>query len=139
MIRAVFADTFYWIALANAQDLSHEAARTYAGSLRDVSICTTEAVLTEYLNHFAAWGPNLRWKATMTVESILVSPNVHVLPHTSAVFRRGLDLYGARRDKGYSLTDCMSMDAMRLLGIQDVLTNDRHFEQEGFRALFREL
>jgi len=49
----------------------------------------------------------------------------------------GLDLYRARLDKGYSLTDCISMQIMRREGLTDVLTNDRHFEQEGFRALFR--
>jgi predicted nucleic acid-binding protein len=42
------------------------------------------------------------------------------------------------RRVGYSLTDCISMDTMRQLGIAEVLTNDRHFEQEGFRALFRD-
>jgi predicted nucleic acid-binding protein len=30
------------------------------------------------------------------------------------------------------------MQTMRNQGITDVLTNDAHFEQEGFRALFRE-
>ena len=44
----------------------------------------------------------------------------------------------ARPDKGYSLTDCISMQTMGSQGIRDVLTNDRHFEQEGFQALFRE-
>jgi len=29
------------------------------------------------------------------------------------------------------------MQAMRREELTDVLTNDRHFEQEGFRALFR--
>jgi len=29
--------------------------------------------------------------------------------------------------------------AMRKEGLTEVLTNDRHFEQEGFRALFRDL
>jgi predicted nucleic acid-binding protein len=29
------------------------------------------------------------------------------------------------------------MHVMRQRGLTDVLTNDRHFEQEGFRALFR--
>jgi predicted nucleic acid-binding protein len=53
-------------------------------------------------------------------------------------FLGGLELYRARPDKGYSLTDCISMHTMRGLGITDALTNDRHFEQEGFRALFRE-
>jgi predicted nucleic acid-binding protein len=28
------------------------------------------------------------------------------------------------------------MHAMRQRGINEVLTNDRHFDQEGFRALF---
>jgi predicted nucleic acid-binding protein len=29
------------------------------------------------------------------------------------------------------------MQTMRREGLTEVLTNDRHFEQEGFRALFR--
>jgi predicted nucleic acid-binding protein len=36
------------------------------------------------------------------------------------------------------MTDCISMQTMRGLGLTDVLTSDRHFEQEGFRALFRD-
>jgi predicted nucleic acid-binding protein len=31
------------------------------------------------------------------------------------------------------------MSTMQSEGITEVLTNDRHFEQEGFRALFRDL
>jgi predicted nucleic acid-binding protein len=50
----------------------------------------------------------------------------------------GLELYRARPDKAYSLTDCMSMLIMRREGITEILTHDRHFEQEGFRSLFRE-
>jgi len=30
------------------------------------------------------------------------------------------------------------MQTMRSAGITDALTNDEHFEQEGFRALFRD-
>jgi predicted nucleic acid-binding protein len=55
-----------------------------------------------------------------------------------ASFLSGLQLYGTRLDKGYSLTDCISMQTLWSIGITDVLTNDVHFEQEGFRALFRE-
>jgi predicted nucleic acid-binding protein len=51
---------------------------------------------------------------------------------------QGWNFYRARPDKGYSLTDCISMQTMRREGLTDVLTNDRHFEQEGFRALFRD-
>jgi len=63
---------------------------------------------------------------------------VRIVPQTPASFLAGIDLYGARLDKGYSMTDCISMQTMRAEGITDVLTNDLHFEQEGFQALFRD-
>jgi predicted nucleic acid-binding protein len=68
---------------------------------------------------------------------MLESRTVHVVPQTTASFAAGLSLYDARPDKGYSLTDCISMETMRHEGITDVLTNDAHFDQEGFRAIFR--
>jgi predicted nucleic acid-binding protein len=61
-----------------------------------------------------------------------------VIPQSRESFLAGLQLYRARPDKGYSLVDCISMQAMRKEGLSEVLTNDRHFEQEGFRALFRD-
>ena len=57
-------------------------------------------------------------------------------PPTRADFIAALALYEARPDKGYSLTDCRSMLAMRGQGISEVLTSDRHFSQEGFTVLF---
>jgi hypothetical protein len=60
----------------------------------------------------------------------LASSVILVIPQSRASFLAGLQLYRARPDKGHSLTDCISMQTMR--------TDDRHFEQEGFRALFRD-
>lgn len=57
-MNAVFADTFYWIALTNLQDIAHEKAKSFALSAAPGALCTTEEVLTEYLNYFAAWGSN---------------------------------------------------------------------------------
>jgi predicted nucleic acid-binding protein len=37
------------------------------------------------------------------------------------------------------LTDCSAMNAMDAVGIRDVLTNDHHFEQEGFNVLIKKL
>jgi len=65
-------------------------------------------------------------------------PDIHIVPQTRTGFLDASTLYNARPDKGYSLTDCISMQTMRREGITEVLTNDRHFEQEGFRALFRD-
>jgi len=54
---------------------------------------------------------------------------VRALPQTTEGSDRGHEYYRRRPDRSYSLTDCIA--------ITDVLTNDRHFEQEGFRALLR--
>jgi uncharacterized protein len=137
-MNAVFADTFYWIAITNVQDFEHDRVKTYTRAFKPEFIYTTEEVLVEYLNYFAGWAPHLRLKATVNVETILSNRSVRVLPQTPDSFRAGFELYRARPDKGYSLTDCISMQALRSEGITDVLTNDVHFEQEGFRAVLRE-
>jgi uncharacterized protein len=54
------------------------------------------------------------------------------------LFSAGLELFRSRRDKEWSLTDCMSFVVMRERGITDALTNDHHFEQAGFRILLKE-
>jgi predicted nucleic acid-binding protein len=43
----VFADTFYWIAFTNIQDLAHERVKAFTRSAKPDVICTTEEVLTE--------------------------------------------------------------------------------------------
>ena len=94
-------------------------------------------MLTEYLTFFASAPSPARREAAEIVEDLLTSSIVRVIPQGRNSFRSGLQLYRDRPDKGYSLVDCISMQTMRREGLTEVLTNDRHFEQEGFRALFR--
>jgi uncharacterized protein len=135
-VKAVFADTFYWVALTNPADSSYHDVATFDDFAGSAMIITTEEVLTEFLAFFAAdaW---LRQRAAETVREILSDPAIRVIPQSHESFLSGLDLYVARPDKGYSLTDCISMQTMREK-ITEALTNDRHFEQEGFRSLFRD-
>ncbi len=132
-MSAVFADTFYWIALTVTADAAFSRAQRFTDT-----IVTIDEVLGEYLTFFAAGPEYMRRKADINVRAILQDPTVRVIPQNRGSFLAGLDLYSARPDKGYSLTDCVSMETMRREGLTDVLTNDRHFEQEGFRALFRD-
>jgi predicted nucleic acid-binding protein len=74
--------------------------------------------------------------AAAQVRALRNDPAIDVLPQSRADFDAALALYEARPDKGYSLTDCRSMVALRTLGISEVLTNDHHFTQEGFTILF---
>jgi predicted nucleic acid-binding protein len=80
----------------------------------------------------------VRTQAGSSVVDLIHNSNVLVIAQSRESFLSGLELYRARPDKGYSLTDCISMRTMRREGITEVLTNDRHFEQEGFRVLLRD-
>jgi uncharacterized protein len=124
-VSLFFADTFYWIALTNPR-----------AALPPRSVITTDEVLTELLA-WCASDRQLRRGAGAAVGQLLNDPDIRIIPQSRSSFLEGLALYTARPDKGYSLTDCISMQTMRREGLTDALTNDRHFEQEGFRALFR--
>lgn len=131
----VFADTFYWIALINPADQWHQDAKAFSQANAQASIVTTEPVLTEVLNYFSEAGVMMRQAAAAICDHAMQHANTVVLPHTREVFTRGFELYKERPDKGYSLTDCISMIEMRGRDINDVLTHDRHFAQEGFHCL----
>ncbi len=48
----------------------------------------------------------------------------------------GAKIYLRRHaDPGYSFTDCTSFVVMRELRLHDVLTNDHHFTEAGFRPI----
>lgn len=131
----IFADTFYWIALANPTDESHYAARAFDLTNPETALVTTDEVLVEFLNYFADAGERKRDIVVGMFDQAMRHPGVEVLPQTRQSLLLGLDLYKARNDKSYSLTDCVSMVAMRERNITDVLTHDRHFAQEGFTIL----
>jgi uncharacterized protein len=136
-VPEVFADTFYWIALLNPADKWHLAARTFARKNPETVLLTTEAVLTEFLNYFSESGQNTRHAAGAMCDQTISHANTVVVPHTIETFASGFAFYKARPDKGYSLTDCISMIEMHERDIWNVLTHDHHFAQEGFNLLFR--
>lgn len=136
-MRRWFADTFYWIALLYRRDPWHPRIAAFSQAITATDrVFTTDAVLTELLAAFSAGGSRLRHEAVMLVDGLLHDPQVLVVEATRGLFLDGLSLYRGRPDKAYSLTDCMSMQVMRREGLTEVLTNDHHFTQEGFRILF---
>lgn len=132
-----FADTNYWVAISHPRDQWHARALDVSRTLVDRRLVTTEAILIEFLNYFAGYGPYWREQALLRVAVILESQFIEVLPHHAATLVEAMELYGARADKSYSLTDCISMREMRAREIYEVLTSDNHFEQEGFVLLLK--
>jgi predicted nucleic acid-binding protein len=109
----LFADTFYWIALADFADSAHLRAVALTGERAASPIVTTDEVLAEYLTFFSAAPEPVRREVAESVEAILLSSAVRVIPQSRESFLTGLQLYRARPDKGYSLVDCISMQTMR--------------------------
>ncbi len=138
MSRA-FADADYWIALLHPREELHEKATQVSSTpgRAQLVIVTSEMVLAEVLDGLGDRGQRFRELAAETVHRLRTAPNVTVVPQTSAQFRAALEMYRARLDKEWGLTDCASFQIMEQQGITDALTYDHHFEQAGFIALLR--
>ncbi|HET6574633.1 MAG TPA: hypothetical protein VFG68_13580 [Fimbriiglobus sp.] len=65
---------------------------------------------------------------------LAADPSTQIVPASDDLFTAGLDLYGRRPDKQWSLTDCVSFVVMGREGIAEALTGDHDFEQAGFTA-----
>jgi predicted nucleic acid-binding protein len=134
-MKAVFIDTHYLVASINPLDQWHESALKIEQQLVGIGFVTTQEVLVETLNYFCSLGKPARLRVARVVHRLCDRADVEVIPQTALSFLAGMKLYEERPDKGYSLTDCISMNVMRDRGLTDVLTNDPHFRQEGYRVL----
>lgn len=134
-MRAVFVETHYLVVSINPLDQWHQQALQLENQLIGVRLVITEEVLVETLNYFCSLGRQSRLKVAQVVHRLFERADVEILPQTEESFLKGMKLYEERPDKGYSLTDCISMNVMRERGLTDVLTNDPHFRQEGYRPL----
>ncbi len=76
-----------------------------------------------------------RRQSLLFAADLLDNPKIEVVWVDEAMHRGALSLLQARLDKSYSLCDAVSFLLMRLRGINEALTTDRHFDQEGFIRL----
>jgi predicted nucleic acid-binding protein len=128
----VFADSFYFIALINKRDQHHRDACEVA--LKNCHrIVTSHWVLVETINALSA--SPLRAIAHNFAVAALSDDSLQVVSE-SHWFERGLDLFGNRPDKDWSLTDCISFAVMQDRGVTHALTGDRHYAQAGYVPLF---
>jgi predicted nucleic acid-binding protein len=130
----VFADTFALIAWLNPRDNAHALVTAYLDRFTG-RLVTTEWVLVELADALSA--PEARSTAVAFLQAVRADPLFDIVGYLSAVYLAGFDLFAARPDKAWSLTDCISFGVMRERGLSDALTADYHFEQAGFRAVFK--
>ena len=98
-------------------------------------LVTTEWVLMELADALSA--PEARSTAVAFLQAVRADPQFNVFGYIPIAYQAGFDLFDARPDKAWSLTDCISFAVMTELGLTDALTADHHFEQAGFQAVFK--
>jgi hypothetical protein len=133
-MSAIFADAFYFVARLNRRDQHHERVVAFSREFRS-RIATTDWVLMEVADALAKSECRSRIRDFMM--HLRQSEVCEVVPASREQFDRALELYQQHADKEWTLTDCVSFVIMREAGITQALTEDRHFEQAGFVALFK--
>jgi predicted nucleic acid-binding protein len=130
----LFADTSYYVALLSPRDAVHEEATRVSQSLAR-RVVLSDFILLELGN--ALSGAGQRDLFAKLVPHLRSQANVRIILASRELLDRGLEFFGRRSDKLWSLTDCTSMVIMHDEGITDVLTTDHHFTQAGFNVLLR--
>jgi predicted nucleic acid-binding protein len=131
-MRTVFGDSFYFLAAINEHDEAHDRVRLFAQS-ELYRLITTEWVIMEVGDAFAK--PHWRPAFLRMVHDLRRDENVRIIEVSHELFDRALNLFAARPDTEWSLTDCTSFVVMEDQRIAEALTGDRHFQQAGFVAL----
>jgi predicted nucleic acid-binding protein len=137
-IPVCFVDTSFWIASYRRHDQYSDRAKAWRKWLKAnrTKLVTTEAVLWEWLNGMSDIAT--RQEAANGYSFCHNDPQFEVIPFLPDLIQRAFELYQARTDKKWSLTDCLSFVVMHDRKVLDALTTDRDFQQAGFHALLRE-
>jgi len=126
-------DTSGLLCLLHKDEPQHaNAKRIYLAATR--RCLTHNYVLAEFIALANARGVPRRHALTFCASAI-TNPKTEVAWVDENIHRRALELLQTRTDKTYSLCDAASFILMRERGMQEALTTDHDFEQEGFTRL----
>lgn len=133
--KVVFLDTNGWLALLNSSDALHAVAEAKRVQLRQhgYSVVVTDWVVAETGNGLARTAARAQFPKA--VKALCESPRARLVFIDEQLALEALKLYEERADKTWGLVDCASFVVMRDAGCTDAFTDDRHFEQAGFRCL----
>lgn len=131
----LFIDTSAFIALHDASDRHHEAAKGFFTPARirelRVQLVTTNFVFTEVYSYFCRTHADAVAVGTYIRESKALR-YVHAGP---ADEEAAWELARKYLDKDFSFVDCLSFVIMSRIGCRKAFTFDSHFQQMGFEML----
>ena len=126
-------DTVFVQGLISRRDQHHRLVLSFVERMETASeVWITESIMLEVANALSGID---RQGAVDFIRGCYQTPNMRIVAVDSALLMRALDLYEARLDKGWSLTDCISFLVMQDNRLTSALTTDIHFRQAGFTPL----
>ena len=125
----VFLDASFWIAYRDERQNLHEQAKRILSVVfrRRIKFVTTLPVLCEIHAHFCR---NAK-KKHLIIRDFDNNPLVQIEAITNADQQQAFELLRSQTDKTYSLCDAISFVVIRRLGLNQVLSFDKHFRQFG--------
>lgn len=129
----IFVDSSALIAILNADDRFHEAARTEWNRVvnDEATLWTSNYVVVEAS---ALVQRRMGLDGLSALHDTLL-PVIQIDWVDAAVHQTAVAVVFAARRRELSLVDCSSFQIMRRLGIDTVLTFDPHFGDQGFRVV----
>jgi len=131
--RVVFLDTSGIYAWVNKSDPWHEAMCALPKS-EGCRLVVTDYIVDEACSLFVARKiPHQRRRLFDLIDHSRIVNFSWIGPD---IFTKAKELMLRYEDQPFSFTDCTSFAFMKLLGIDEVATTDRHFRTAGFSPLF---
>lgn len=130
-MRIAFADTYYFLALAVETDAAHVAALRFVRAFSG-DVVTSDWIMVELAD--ALCRQRHRSLVGKVFEALRTNPRVTIVNANRNHLDAAVELYLARADKSWSLTNCTSFIIMQEFGIADAITGDHHFAQAGFNV-----
>ena len=138
-MNEVFVDTSGWASFFVRTEPHHAKAIELMTQWQQQNgrVVTTNYILSELAALFTSPLRVPRSTILDCIQTIRSRPWVEVVHIDPSLDEAAWKLFGDRLDKEWSLVDCASFVVMQQRGLTDALTEDRHFEQEGFVRLLK--
>jgi predicted nucleic acid-binding protein len=130
--RKVFVDTGAWLALADASDDLHHAARSIYPSVLQpgVRLITTNLVVAESYNLIRR---RIGFQASIRfLQSLRTSPRLERVYSDARLENAAEEWLQWYEDQDFSLVDAVSFAYMQVEGIGEAFAFDKHFTTAGF-------
>ena len=129
-MKAIFADTSYWIALFDRRDQNHKHSVKLSGHLKTSSIIVSDFVVFETITFLNTSAKN-HSLAMLFLDFIYEQDNIEVVEIDTVLKKKALQVFKDYDDKEFSFTDCSSFALMASLNIKNAVSFDKHFSQIG--------